>query len=995
MSYWPATLQIQQVLAPTKASVSYRYDDALTMAELVHAAAGTIVSERYTSLNGLGLPRRVTSHLGDGNYNLVDTRYNASGQLWRQTRPYLADGRTSQWSETFYDALGRVTHVLAPDGSETRAFYNEAARPYGASPTPGQTLRTVDAWGRERWTRSDALGRVVEVFEPNPAGRGVVSEFGTIATFYDYNVLGLATRVLHGQMLPEAPPLQLREFRYDSLGRLTHQYLPEKLGTLNDAGVYGQPGAHWSDIFAYDERGNLTSHTDARGVKTIYDYAGDPLNRLQAVRYDTSSVGDTSSPVAPAGDVNYTYMPTGNLTRLQSVTTAGVGAETYGYDAEGRLSAKTLTLTSLPNNQQLIEYGYDSLGRLTDMRYPAAYALPGDPRKLVHYNYGRTVRLQELQVDGVDYASGIAYNAAGQVTALSLGANGSLQLNEQYNYDEATGLLTRQQVHRAGVIALDLSYDYMRPGTSGGRTSQLTKMTNHLDSRKNRTYTYDALGRLTSVVTGEPFYSQFGFLMPYRWKQDYSYDAYGNRTGVKAYGPLGPYRCQPDPQNPFDPCPPPPPPPLPDDMRDGLAAVSYDPKTNRITSAGFAYDAAGNLTRSPRPDGTWQRFQYDAAGRLAKVTDDAGAPLEIYTYGASRHRLATQYGDTPRARMYYAWDGDRVIAEYTEIGTFVSWAKSYFYLGDRLLTTVIPGSGGTDVVQFYHPDRLGSRLVSNGTDATSGEQVTLPFGVTFKPETTIASNRRFTSYDRSTSTGQDYAVNRFYEPQQGRFTQADPLGMGAVDPLRPQSLNLYAYVGNDPVNAVDPDGLKWKTICRGSIELDDGSSYDADCGATWEPDPADDRKYDDTVRKERGQGGGGGGGRDKAERKANEAIDKRLHELLQRAQCLSEKRPQAYQALQNRIDATDAYEAARLSLGSAKLSLEVAQIEIIETGMGVDKSSGMKDILVAPIARGKSLAAAEAAVQSADISFNLAKRTMQRADNDARSAWQAMQACNN
>jgi RHS repeat-associated protein len=53
----------------------------------------------------------------------------------------------------------------------------------------------------------------------------------------------------------------------------------------------------------------------------------------------------------------------------------------------------------------------------------------------------------------------------------------------------------------------------------------------------------------------------------------------------------------------------------------------------------------------------------------------------------------------------------------------------------------------------------------------------------------------------------DYAVNRFYNSAQGRFNQVDPIGMGAVSLSNPQSLNLYGYCENDPVNSLDPDGL--------------------------------------------------------------------------------------------------------------------------------------------------------------------------------------------
>jgi RHS repeat-associated protein len=56
-------------------------------------------------------------------------------------------------------------------------------------------------------------------------------------------------------------------------------------------------------------------------------------------------------------------------------------------------------------------------------------------------------------------------------------------------------------------------------------------------------------------------------------------------------------------------------------------------------------------------------------------------------------------------------------------------------------------------------------------------------------------------------TGLDYAVNRHYDSPQGRFTQVDPIEMRAVSLDSPQSLNLYNYCGNDPINHTDPSGL--------------------------------------------------------------------------------------------------------------------------------------------------------------------------------------------
>ena len=58
-------------------------------------------------------------------------------------------------------------------------------------------------------------------------------------------------------------------------------------------------------------------------------------------------------------------------------------------------------------------------------------------------------------------------------------------------------------------------------------------------------------------------------------------------------------------------------------------------------------------------------------------------------------------------------------------------------------------------------------------------------------------------------------MNRHYSSAQGRFTQVDPIGMSATQLEDPQSLNLYAYCGNDPINQTDPSGLfSWKGVFK-------------------------------------------------------------------------------------------------------------------------------------------------------------------------------------
>jgi RHS repeat-associated protein len=163
-------------------------------------------------------------------------------------------------------------------------------------------------------------------------------------------------------------------------------------------------------------------------------------------------------------------------------------------------------------------------------------------------------------------------------------------------------------------------------------------------------------------------------------------------------------------------------------------------------------------------------------------------------------------------KTYYA-DG---AVEYTEFGGngILVWTKSLIYFGGSVLSTITPNGQGGEYTEYHHPDRLGTRLVTNQPGGTSYEQVHLPFGNGLDAESTGATGRRFTSYERSARTGLDYAQNRTYDPKQGRFTQVDPIGFGASTLSDPQSLNLYAYCGNDPINYVDPSGLGFLSFLK-------------------------------------------------------------------------------------------------------------------------------------------------------------------------------------
>ena len=177
-------------------------------------------------------------------------------------------------------------------------------------------------------------------------------------------------------------------------------------------------------------------------------------------------------------------MPTGDITRLQSVTSSNGNTETLDYDTEGRLKLTNIVFTNRSDFPALTEYTYDSLNRLTDTRYPIQYGVTGSPRKMVHNDYDVASRASSLKVDGADYASQIVYNAANQPTSLKVG-NGSNQTTDTNEYDPVTSLLTRQRVQIGTSTLLDLNYGYLRQGTTSGRTGHLTSIVNNLNANRS------------------------------------------------------------------------------------------------------------------------------------------------------------------------------------------------------------------------------------------------------------------------------------------------------------------------------------------------------------------------------------------------------------------------------------------------------------------------------------------------------------------------------
>ncbi|KAF0237095.1 MAG: YD repeat-containing protein, partial [bacterium] len=281
---------------------------------------------------------------------------------------------------------------------------------------------------------------------------------------------------------------------------------------------------------------------------------------------------------------------------------------------------------------------------------------------------------------------------------------------------------------------------------------------------------------------------------PFSWQQEYIYDRYGNRKEVIGLNE----------QN-----------------------LSISLSRNRITTAGYEYDNAGNLKADP----SGKTYQYDAENRLVKVMNGT-TEVAIYEYDGNGLRVR-KIANGVITRFVYN-DG-RLISEYEGelVASLSSPTKEYYYGVSGLLAT----ADGDNPLQYHTPDHLGSpRVITNSTGKIVSRRDFLPFGEQIDPSLGnrgfisgyIADNnlrQHFTGYFRDEETSLDFAQARHFSSNQGRFTSVDPLGKSA-EIEDPQTWNRYAYVSNNPINDTDPLGLQ-----RNRTKEQSQVTYDAAVGA--------------------------------------------------------------------------------------------------------------------------------------------------------------------
>jgi RHS repeat-associated protein len=254
-----------------------------------------------------------------------------------------------------------------------------------------------------------------------------------------------------------------------------------------------------------------------------------------------------------------------------------------------------------------------------------------------------------------------------------------------------------------------------------------------------------------------------------------------------------------------------------------MSSVSY----SSGGSTAYTWDAAGNMTGEGATS-----FQYDAASRLKTVNNGT---TETNGFDGDSQRVKKVEGGVT---VFYVRSSVMKQTGF-EVGGNGALYRANVYAGSQKLIGQLSPDG-----QFYwrHESHLGSvQKMTNSGGAVVYRGEYDPHGnVLLETGSTTLNSHKFTGYEKDQSTGLDYANARMFSGSRGRFTKPDPIGLKAGNRRKPQSLNLYTYVGNDPANLVDTGGtclVYWNQVSETYGYWDTVLCYELEGGPVKLPDP--------------------------------------------------------------------------------------------------------------------------------------------------------------
>jgi len=687
--------------------------------------------------------------------------YGTNNRLVTQVSSGSGDGALTSTATSTYDDIGNLLTVDGPlsgAADTTRVRYDNARQRVGViGPDP-------DGAGslKHRATRftynTDGQITSVEQGTVNSQSDGDWAAFASLETMsLAYDTVG---RRVRESLLVGGVTQALVQYAFDNANKLECAAVRMNaavFGSLPSACTLSTQGANGPDRITrntYDLADRVTQ------VQTAYGTALQQTTMSQTFTLN----GRVATLTDANGNVTTSeYDGIDRLIKTRFPHVSGGGSSTTDFE-QLTYNANSLVTQRRLRDGALVNFTYDNLSRVTLVDAPAGTSdvtsaydnfsrLTQTAYTGVHtlsFAYDQLSRNTSVTrvADGATHTIGYQYDLAGRRTRVTWPEG---DLYAQYDYDltnAVTAIRENGAASGAGVLAT-YTYDNLGRRTAIARADGNGAATS---------YTFDAASRLASLqqnLSGATYDQTLGF----------TYNPAGQalaRTGVNSQ-----YNW----------------------TQPAISAANYTPNgRNQYTNVGgsnFSYDNRGNLTSTGSAT-----YGYDAFNRLTS----AGGPTLTYD-PAGRLYQTTSNGSTVTARFLY--DGLDAIAEYSGANVLL---RRYVH-GPGMDEPLVRYEGaGTSDRRWLMQDQLGSVIAeTNSAGAIIGSPNTYDeYG---QPGTSNSGRFQYTGQMWIGEASVYHYKARAYLPGLGRFAQSDPI-------LYAGGMNLYAYVGNDPVNFRDPLGLQ-------------------------------------------------------------------------------------------------------------------------------------------------------------------------------------------
>ncbi len=747
---WSDERQLLSATDPLGGHYGFDYDDAGNLNGTVDPLGRR---EATVWLEHWSLPLFETDAAG----NTWQLSYDLRGNCIREIDPL---GNVTRYR---YDSHGRTVEIIDATGKSKQLRWNEL----------GQLIQHVDcsgyptAFSYDRrgnlQTVTDALGER-SIYQHDADGRLLSSELpdGRVEHYL---------RDSHGQLTGYTDPAgQTTRYQYDRRGVVRQRVDAHGRQVQFNYDSYGRLLALTNENseqyrFAWDAGDRLTEQQDLDGSARRYAY--DALDSLVRVEYLPAPYGSGLALIPETPPVPIVHeLERDEAGRLIAKVTDD-GRTEYQYDVLDQLTG--VVFTDQSGSKQSIGFTYDALGQMLEEQGAAGR---------LQYHYDELGNLIQTQLPDGRWVNRLYYGS---------GHLHQINLDGQVISDFERDRLHREVLRSQGQISTRSQYD--RSGRLRSRLRRPTQQPPQLPAQAENSYEYDPADNLIGRIRRDTAQAS-------PRQQLLGYDATGriiaSQDGLNGHSETFAYDAAAN-------------------LLDGPLVGSGLVRHNKLLTyqdKRYRYDAFGRTLEKRSARHGVQRFAYDAEHRLSEVHNQNGHVVRM-TYDPLGRRTAKTERDANGillSETRFIWDGLRLLQEHRN-----SQTSLYLYADDGYDPLArVDGIGALQKIRYYHNDLNGLPELLTESDGHSVWQARYQvWGNTRQevrePYYIEEQNLRFQGQYLDRETGLHFNTFRFYDPDIGRFTTPDPIGLAG-------GINLYAYAPN-PWGWIDP--LGWS--CRSSL----------------------------------------------------------------------------------------------------------------------------------------------------------------------------------